>query len=275
MMHDATAPTDLYEILGVKPGDGFHGIKRAYYRRAKQCHPDRFGGDRGKEEEFKRVLAAFDILSDPLRRRQYDARRGVHEAPRTAHAGAAYCADDDGAIMDCFADDTLEELIVGNHIPRQASLRTLMLDLENTERFCRFREAKNLFHSGHAAAARGLLSRCIQDSPHNILYRYYLAKSHAALENWHAAEKELKIALQFGALRHPPLRLNRIRRELDALRGRRARLLAPWRAAQHPSAESPDASPEEVLARRVGRTMDTLVAELERRKRRKLPRREE
>ncbi len=48
-------------------------IKAAFRKLAKQLHPDKNRGDTATEERFKRVSAAFDILSDPDKKSQYDA----------------------------------------------------------------------------------------------------------------------------------------------------------------------------------------------------------
>ena len=53
-----------YEILGIARECEFAALKKAYYRRARECHPDRFGNDPGKAEEFKLVVEAFVTLSD-------------------------------------------------------------------------------------------------------------------------------------------------------------------------------------------------------------------
>lgn len=59
---------DLYAVLGVASNAAPEDIKKAYRRRARECHPDT-GGD---EEEFKRVTHAHQVLSDPERRARYD-----------------------------------------------------------------------------------------------------------------------------------------------------------------------------------------------------------
>ena len=77
---------NYYSILGVERNSNFQELKKAYYRKAKECHPDRFNNSPQKTEEFKVLVGAFDVLSDPAKRRRYDQRLFNDEA-------AAGCAD--------------------------------------------------------------------------------------------------------------------------------------------------------------------------------------
>lgn len=63
---------DYYEILGVPRDATEEQIKRAYRRLAMQYHPDRNPGDKEAEEKFKEASEAYQVLSDPERRAQYD-----------------------------------------------------------------------------------------------------------------------------------------------------------------------------------------------------------
>ncbi len=62
---------DYYDVLGVSADAGAEEIKRAYRQLARRYHPDISGDDRGVA--FLEVARAYDVLSDPSRRRSYDS----------------------------------------------------------------------------------------------------------------------------------------------------------------------------------------------------------
>jgi len=63
---------DPYGVLGVTKNASENEIKKAYHRLAKKLHPDMNPGNRAKEQQFKEVSAAYDLLSDAVKRRRFD-----------------------------------------------------------------------------------------------------------------------------------------------------------------------------------------------------------
>jgi molecular chaperone DnaJ len=72
----ATATKNLYDVLGVPKNASAADIKKAYRKLARESHPDRNPGDKQAEERFKEVQGAYDVLSDPEKRKGYDSGTG-------------------------------------------------------------------------------------------------------------------------------------------------------------------------------------------------------
>jgi molecular chaperone DnaJ len=65
-------PTDYYDVLGVSRGANEQDIKKAFRRLARELHPDVNSHDPDAEDRFKEAAEAYEVLSDPERRRIYD-----------------------------------------------------------------------------------------------------------------------------------------------------------------------------------------------------------
>jgi molecular chaperone DnaJ len=78
---------NYYEVLGVPESASEKDVSRAYRKLAKQYHPDANPGDAAAEERFKDVSAAYDVLSDSARRKEYDE---VRQMVASGVAGPGY-----------------------------------------------------------------------------------------------------------------------------------------------------------------------------------------
>jgi curved DNA-binding protein len=63
---------DYYKVLGIDKKATEAQVKKAYRKLARQYHPDMNPGDKKAEERFKQINEAYEVLSDPERRRKYD-----------------------------------------------------------------------------------------------------------------------------------------------------------------------------------------------------------
>ena len=73
---------DYYKTLGVTKASSEKDLKQAYRKLARKHHPDVNPGDKKAEDRFKDCAEAFEVLSDPEKRRLYD--QFGHEGPRGA-----------------------------------------------------------------------------------------------------------------------------------------------------------------------------------------------
>ena len=85
------AKRDYYEVLGVDKTADEATIKRAFRQQAKKYHPDLNPGDKDAEEKFKEVNEAYQILSDPQKRQQYD--QFGFDGPQAGFGGGAGYGD--------------------------------------------------------------------------------------------------------------------------------------------------------------------------------------
>jgi DnaJ-class molecular chaperone len=78
--------TDLYQVLGVSSSASQSDIKKAFRKLAKKNHPDLNQGKKDVEQRFKEINAAYEILSDPEKRKKYDTGQIDAEGNKT-HPG--------------------------------------------------------------------------------------------------------------------------------------------------------------------------------------------
>ncbi len=94
---------DYYETLGVSKTATDKEIKKAYRKLASDFHPDKNPGNTVAEEKFKEVSAAYDVLGDEAKRKEYDEVRSLGPvggfgggAPRGGPGGFTFNVDDVG-----------------------------------------------------------------------------------------------------------------------------------------------------------------------------------
>lgn len=73
------AKKDYYQTLGVTRSSSEDEIKKAYRKLAMQYHPDKNPGDKKAEDKFKEVTEAYEVLSDPQKKAQFDQFGSVGE----------------------------------------------------------------------------------------------------------------------------------------------------------------------------------------------------
>src|SRR6185369_3131846 len=83
------AKRDYYEILSVERGASEEEIKKAYRKLALKYHPDKNPGDKASEEKFKELGEAYEALSDPQKRAEYDQYGHAAFDPRQRASGRA------------------------------------------------------------------------------------------------------------------------------------------------------------------------------------------
>lgn len=88
---------DLYAELGLTKNATADEIKKAYRKLAFEYHPDRNQGNAAAEEKFKKINAAYDVLGDETKRRQYDSYGSTDSATSSNPYGAygSYTGTDD------------------------------------------------------------------------------------------------------------------------------------------------------------------------------------
>src|SRR5207247_8847288 len=72
--HQGSGPVvvNYYDVLGVDRKARLADVKKSYRKLARKYHPDLNPGDKRSEERFKQISEAYDVLSDPEKRKKHD-----------------------------------------------------------------------------------------------------------------------------------------------------------------------------------------------------------
>ncbi len=104
---------DYYKVLGVARTATEDDIKKAHRKLARKHHPDLNPGNKRAEEQFKEIQEAYDVLSDPEKRKKYDVYGDMWaQAPTGASPGPQY-GDPFGAAQSSGGSINFEDLFGG------------------------------------------------------------------------------------------------------------------------------------------------------------------
>lgn len=119
------APKDYYKILEVDEKANAQSIKQSYRRLARKYHPDVSG--KAGEDRFKEINEAYEVLSDPARRAEYDRLRRTYAERQSRRHGTGFervahewSTDDLGSFGSFF-----EDLFTGSREPTRSSTRAV------------------------------------------------------------------------------------------------------------------------------------------------------
>jgi molecular chaperone DnaJ len=157
--------TDLYEILGVSRSASQDEIRKAYLKLAHKYHPDKTGGDKEAETKLKEINAAYDILKNPEKRRQYDQFGSMDGQPFGGFGGGGF-GDFSGGADSPFGD--LFDMLFGQSGGRPRASRAqagrdfgydLTMTLEEIAHPCKktisFLRPENCGECGGSGATKG------------------------------------------------------------------------------------------------------------------------
>ncbi|WP_136805874.1 DnaJ domain-containing protein [Desulfosediminicola flagellatus] len=104
---------DYYQILEVTPESDENEIRKRYRKLAMQFHPDRNPDNPEAEARFKEVAEAYGVLTDPVKKKQYDRARkmGGGFSPNGQQGGFDYSQED--ILRDLFKDPRFQQMFNG------------------------------------------------------------------------------------------------------------------------------------------------------------------
>jgi len=181
--------TEFYDLLCVQPDASGSEIKKAYYKQARQCHPDKNPGDEAATARFQRLSIVYQVLSDPEARKKYDTE------------GSAGLQDRE-VVMD---PKTFFSLLFGSErfIPWTGELH-IAASLDQFSKATRHQDHGEEFSVGDGengwALLRQQLKREIQCACHlrDKLERYVYGRDHVGFEEQMRLEAHELARAQFG-----------------------------------------------------------------------------
>jgi len=103
---------DYYKILGIAKTASEEELRKSYRKLAMQYHPDRNPDDPAAEEKFKEVAEAYGVLTDPVKRREYDACRASGATYANGQTGGFSYSQED-ILKDLFRDPRFQQMFNG------------------------------------------------------------------------------------------------------------------------------------------------------------------
>lgn len=104
---------DYYQILGVSKTASEEDLRRSYRKLAMKYHPDRNPDDPNAEEKFKEVAEAYGVLTDSVKRREYDACRSRGKAYSSSQAAGGFSYSQEDILRDLFKDPRFQQMFNG------------------------------------------------------------------------------------------------------------------------------------------------------------------
>ena len=95
---------DHWDVLGLEPGADAESLKQAFRRQARRWHPDLNGNDPAAEERFKKINEAYEVLSDPVKRKKYDEEIADQKGDYESETETESAADEGAEAINQFYD---------------------------------------------------------------------------------------------------------------------------------------------------------------------------
>lgn len=104
---------DYYEILGVSRDSSEDEIRKRYRKLAMRFHPDRNPNDPQAEERFKDIAEAYGVLTDKVKRQEYDGFRSHTGTSSSAGNGQGFSYSQEDILRDLFQDPRFQQMFSG------------------------------------------------------------------------------------------------------------------------------------------------------------------